>query len=81
MILHFWGEKLNGKFLHYLNFWKKNLKKYNIVVTFQISYLMKKLQKKIKKECRKGTIILSNKWEFDDLTLIRKNGRVKVYRV
>ena len=67
--------------INYLSFWKTNLNKYDIVVTFPISYLMKKLEKKIKKECKKGTIILSNKWEFEHFKLIKRDGRVKAYRV
>ena len=74
--------KLNKRVkVHYQNFWKVNLFKYDSVVLFQFPHVMNKLEKKIKKECKKETRIISNHWEFKNLKEIKSVNDVWVYGV
>ena len=58
-------EGLRGRaFVHWRNFWNEDLGKYDVVIVFQISYLMVKLGRKLKQELKKGSRIISNKWKI-----------------
>lgn len=41
------------------NFFKEDFSKYDIIYSFMIPYLMKRIWKKIKSECKKGTLFYS----------------------
>ncbi|MBS3072421.1 methyltransferase domain-containing protein [Candidatus Pacearchaeota archaeon] len=64
---------------HLGNFWNKNLSKFNIVTLFQIGYIMPKLEKKIEKECKSRTKIVSNKWTFPNINPKKIENNVKLY--
>jgi hypothetical protein len=69
-----WQEGLKGKaFVHFGNFWGVDLWKYDIISLFQISWIMGKLERKLKKELKKGARIVSNKWKFPNWELIKKS--------
>ncbi|MBI2054421.1 MAG: methyltransferase domain-containing protein, partial [Candidatus Staskawiczbacteria bacterium] len=52
---------LKGKaFMHWGNFWKKDISGFDIIIIFGISFIMKKLGKKLKKEAKDGSKIISN---------------------
>lgn len=63
------------------NFWNQNLRKFNIITIFQFGTFMKKLENKIIKECKKGTIILSNHWEFPNLKPIKSKNDIHLYKL
>jgi tRNA1(Val) A37 N6-methylase TrmN6 len=67
--------------VHYQNFWKINLNKYDSIVLFQFPHIMNKLEKKIKKECKRSTKIISNHWKFKNLKEIKSVNDVMVYEV
>jgi SAM-dependent methyltransferase len=66
-------------FIHYKNFWKTNFSGYGVIFIFQISYLMPKLESKLKKEFL-GKIV-SNKWVFKNLKMKRRIGRARLYEI
>lgn len=68
-------------FVHWKNFWRVNLSKYDVVIIFQIFYIMSHLEKKLKKELKKDSIIISNRWKFPNLKPEKINGYVRVYKV
>ena len=51
-------------FIHWKNFLKADLSKFDIITSFQISYIMPALENKLKKEMKKKAIIVSNTWRF-----------------
>lgn len=69
----------NKAFIHRKNFWKINFNNYDILVLFQINYVMKKLGDKIKKEAKKGTRVVSNTWKFPGKKHIKKISHVYLY--
>jgi tRNA A58 N-methylase Trm61 len=62
------------------NFWEINLRKYNKIVIFQVSYVMKKLGRKLDKESKKGTKVISNTWKFPKRKYLKKLGHVYLYK-
>ena len=73
-------EKLQGKaFIHWKNFWNEDLGKFDIIVIFQINYVMKKLEKKLKKEAKKNARIISHDWKFPALKIKKKISSIYLY--
>jgi len=72
-------HKLKYAHFHWTNFWQKNLNKFDIIISFQINYIMKKLQKKLNKEIKKPTKIISEKWEFPDWKPKKQIGLIRLY--
>ena len=71
---------LKNAHIHWKNFWKINFRQFNKIILFQVYYIMKKLEKKIKKEALPGTKIVSNQWKFPTLSLIKKQGKIQLYK-
>lgn len=67
-------------FIHWRSFWNENLGKFDIIVLFQIGYVMKKLEGKIDKESRKQTRIVSHYWKFPGWKIIKKTDEVYLYK-
>jgi len=69
----FWGS-----------FWKKDLSGYDVVIVFQISYLMVRLGRKLRGELKKGSRIISNKWKIRNWRIEKESDvgtGVYLYRV
>jgi 16S rRNA A1518/A1519 N6-dimethyltransferase RsmA/KsgA/DIM1 with predicted DNA glycosylase/AP lyase activity len=63
------------------SFWSDDFSKYDVIMMFQVNYVMKKLEDKIKSECKKGTIIISHHWKFPNLKLKIKENDIYVYEI
>lgn len=70
---------LKNAHFHWTSFWDKDLSQFTIITLFQINYIMNRLEKKLNKEAEKGTRIISNKWEFPGLKIVKKENNVKKY--
>ena len=68
-------------FIHWKNFWNQNLSKYDIIIVFQIGFIMKNLEKKLKKELKKGSRIVSNTWKFPNWKTEKREGDAYLYKV
>jgi len=85
-ILVWWARKrikklgLKKAYIHKKSFWKVNLGRYNVITVFQIYYIMNKLGKKLDKEVKKGTRVVSNTWKFPKRKFIRKLSHVYLYK-
>lgn len=62
------------------NFWYINLRKYDVIAIFQVYYVMKKLGKKLDKELKKGTKVVSNTWKFPKRKFLKKLSHVYLYK-
>jgi len=71
----------NKAFIHFGNFWKYNFSDYDVVFLFQVSFIMKNLEKKLKKELKKGSRVVSNTWKFPNWKLKKQEGDVYLYEV
>ena len=70
----------NKAFIHWKNFWKENLKKYDLITIFQFHTIMKKLGKKFKKELKPKTKIISYYWKIPGWQIIKNKGNIFLYK-
>jgi ribosomal protein L11 methylase PrmA len=56
--------KIKNAFIHWKSFWNINLKDYDVVVLFQFHTIMNKLKKKIQREIKPKSKIISYYWKF-----------------
>lgn len=64
--------------VRFQNFFKANLRKTDVIFCYLFPVTMKKLSGKIKRECRKGTRIISNTFHlpgFEPVKVLKKNKR------
>lgn len=66
-------------FIHWGNFWKEDLGKYNIIISFQVFYAMGKLKEKLQKECAKKIKIVSRDWKFPGMNPKKTDGKIYLY--
>ena len=75
-------EGLRGKaFVHWKSFWKEDLGRFDVVLIFQVGYIMGALEKKLKREARKKIRIVSNNWRFPKLKCIKEKDKIYYYEI
>lgn len=62
------------------NFWKVDFSSTDAIVLYGVPHIMDRLQKKIQKECKKGTPVISFGFEFPHWEMTKKDGRIKIYK-
>ncbi len=67
--------------IYHKNFWNSDLSKYNKVVLFQFKTIARKLSKKLNEELKPKSLIISHWWKLPSLKLIKKIGRVYLYKI
>lgn len=73
---------LRGKaFVHWKNFWRVDLGRFDVISTFQVAYVMGPLEKKLKREARKMMRIVSNNWKFPKLKCLKEDEGVYYYEM
>lgn len=77
-----WKEGLRGKaFVYCRNLWSVNLSDFDVVVVYAISYVMQDLEKKLIKELKKESRIVSHTFKFPTMKPVKKSGGVYLYKV
>lgn len=66
-------------FVHWQSFWNKNLSEFDIITVYGISYMMKKLETKLKKELKLNARVVSNYFIFSDWQPEKRENNVYVY--
>lgn len=66
-------------FVHWRSFWNVNLANFDIVVSFQIGYIMNRLEKKLKRELKPKSKVVSNMWKFKNWKIYKEKNNVRVY--
>jgi SAM-dependent methyltransferase len=73
---------LKGRaFVHWKNFWRVDLGKFDVISTFQVGYVMGLLERKLKREARSKMRIVSNNWKFPSLKCLKENDGVYYYEI
>lgn len=73
-------EKLSDRaFIHLGSFWGKNLSEFDVVTLFGTTHIMKCLEKKLKKELRPGSRVVSYVFTFPSWEYIQKESAIFVY--
>ena len=75
-------EQLDGRaFIHWGNFWRKRLSGYTLITTFQVGFVMGRLEAKLTRELPPGARIVSHYWRFPGLRPEQSQGNIYRYRV
>jgi len=61
------------------NLFKTNLRDADVIFVFLLQKTNNRLERKMKKELKKGTRIVSHLWKFKNMRLIQADERLKVY--
>ena len=68
-------EGLAGRaFIHWGNFWRKRLSRYTLITTFQVGFVMARLEAKLNRELPPGARVVSHYWRFPGLRRKRPRG-------
>lgn len=77
-------KKLNLEkkvFIHWKNFWKQDFSQFDLISIFQVGYIMGKLERKLKKELKKGSRVVSNTWKFPNWKPEKQEGLAYLYKI
>ncbi len=72
---------IDKAFICWGNFWNEDFSKFNIVTIYGITYMMKRLEIKLKKELRPDSRIISNYFIFQNWTPHKTKGAIRLYKV
>lgn len=67
-------------FIHWGSFWNANFSEFDFIFVFGIFYIMKDLEKKMKKELKKGAVVISSAFQFPSWKYTKKEGALFVYK-
>ena len=71
---------VKGKaFIHWKNFWKINFRKYDVVMLFQFHTIMSRLEKKLRKELKPKSRVVSYYWKFPKWKHSKKIENISLY--
>lgn len=65
--------------IHWRNFWYVNFSKFEVVTLYGITWIMKRLEKKLRKELKKGSIVVSNYFQFPNWHPSLQEDKILVY--
>ena len=65
--------------IRWKNFWKANLSDADVVFVYLLPWRMERLAAKLKKECKPGTLIVSNSFIFPNWKILREDKKLHVY--
>jgi hypothetical protein len=68
-------------FIHWGNFWRKDLSAYSLVTTFQVGFVMARLEAKLMRELAAGSRIVSHYWRFPRLRPEQTRANIYRYRI
>jgi len=66
-------------FIHWKNFWKADLSKFDIITVFQVDFAMNELENKLKKELKPEAKVISNQWTFPNWKYSKYENGIYVY--
>lgn len=77
--IHLAGVQKNAH-IHWGNFFRADVSSYDRVFIFVVPYLMKRLEKKLQKELKKGAIVIVESFPFPTWKPEKKAGSFYVYK-
>lgn len=72
-------SKLRGTNTHWKNFWGADIHDADVIFIYLLPWKMERLAEKLKKECKKGTTIVSNSFIFPGWKIYRQDSANHVY--
>lgn len=77
----FKSRKIKNLEINQKDFWKINFKNFDTIILFQHKIFMKKIEEKIKKECKKNTTIISNHWKLPSTKETKRENNIFLYKI
>lgn len=71
----------NRAFVHWKSFWRADLSQYQLVTTYQVGFIMGRLESKVMREMDTGTRVVSHHWRFPHLIPEKIMQDLYLYRV
>jgi hypothetical protein len=68
-------------FIHWKSFWRARLSPFDAVTVFQGSFVMRRLERKLRKELAPGARVVSDYWGFPTLVRESVHGTLFCYRI
>src|ERR1700722_11917489 len=65
--------------VHWESFWRVDLSEFDVVIVYGIPYIMNSLQKKLERELRPGTKIISNAFKFPGWKQVAEEDKIRLY--
>lgn len=66
-------------FIHFKSYWSENLSRFNAVTVYGIAHMMGRLEKKLKKELKPGSKVVSNYFQLQGLKPMNQENKVLLY--
>ncbi len=67
--------------VHWKSFWRADISRFDAVTVYQASYVMRRLEAKVRKELREGARVVSDYWGFPTLAPEARLGTLSRYRM
>ena len=68
-------------FIHWKSFWRADLSGFDVLIIFQGSFVMRRLEAKLRKELAPGARVVSDFWGFPTLPRDSAQGTLSCYRI
>ena len=68
-------------FIHWGNFWRSDLSSYSLVTTFQVGFVMSRLEAKLRRELAPGSRVVSHYWRFPGMMPEQTRSSIYRYRI
>ncbi len=68
-------------FIHWKSFWRADLSRFDVLTVFQGSFIMKRLEAKVRKELAPGARVVSDYWGFPTMEPEGLHDTVVCYRI
>ena len=72
-------SNLRGARTRWKNFWKADVSDADVIFVYLLPNHMEKLEKKLKSECRRGTLVVSNSFIFPHWKILRQDPLRHIY--
>jgi cyclopropane fatty-acyl-phospholipid synthase-like methyltransferase len=66
--------------VHWKNFWNENFSRFDVITIYGMTFVMKKLEKKLKQELKPGARVISNAFTFPAWPPAQKDNGVYLYK-
>lgn len=67
--------------IYWNNFWKFNVRTYDVVIIYVVQRVMSRMEKKLINELKPGSYVISNFGIFPNLKPVDKHNRIAVYKI
>ncbi len=68
-------------FIHFKSYWMEDLSKFDAVTVYGIAHMMARLEKKLKKDLKPGSRVVSNYFKLPNIKPMKQENKVWLYEI